>query len=95
MNREKKKISDPVSPPELNFGGVATYEVVVQGQLSPEWSDRLAGMSISGETSISGQTRTTLKGNIRDQAELNGVLETIYGLHLTIIKVQRAEDDAC
>lgn len=34
-------------------------------------------------------------GAIRGQAELNGVLETIYGLHLTIIKVQRAEDDAC
>lgn len=80
--------------PELDFGGVATYEIVVQGQLSPEWSDRLAGMSISGETGTSGKTCTTLNGNIRDQAELNGLLETLYGLHLSIIKVQRVDDDA-
>jgi hypothetical protein len=91
MNKEK---TNPLSSPELDFGGAATYEVVVQGQLSPEWSDRLGGLSIAGETSIGGHTRTTLKGNIRDQAELNGVLETIYGLHLSLIKVLRTEDDA-
>ena len=94
MNRDKMKMSNSVSLPELDFGGAATYEIVVQGQLSPEWSERLGGLSIAGETSIDGHTHTTLKGNIRDQAELNGVLETIYGLHLPIIKVQRTADDA-
>ena len=34
----------------------------------------------------------TLVGLIRDQAELNGVFETLYGLHVTILKVEAIDD---
>lgn len=76
----------------LNFGGPATYEIIVQGLLGSEWSDRVAGMEISDETGANGASRTRLRGPIRDQAELNGVLETLYGLHLSIIKVEQVDD---
>ena len=42
-------------------------------------------------STVSGEARyreTTLVGRLRDQAELNGVLETLYGLHLPILSVQ-------
>jgi hypothetical protein len=35
---------------------------------------------------------TSLVGPIRDQAQLNGVLDTLYNLHLTILKVERVGD---
>lgn len=77
----------------LNFGGSATYEIVVQGKLGGDWSDRIAGMAISDESGSNGRSRTKLRGPIRDQAELNGVLETLYGLHLSIIKVEQVDDE--
>ena len=85
-------MSLPNGLPQLNFAGPATYQVVVQGELDASWSDRLAGMSITGETSAKGQKQTTLVGIMRDQAELSGVLETLYGLHLSIIKVEQIDD---
>jgi len=34
---------------------------------------------------------TTLEGELRDQAALAGVLNTLYELHLTVILVKRLE----
>ena len=85
-------MSLPNGLPHLNFAGPATYHVVVQGDLDDSRSDRLAGMCITGETGAQGQKRTTLVGSIRDQAELSGVLETLSGLHLSIIKVEQIDD---
>jgi len=36
---------------------------------------------------------TTLVGRIRDQAELSGVLDTLHGMHLPIVKIERIEDE--
>lgn len=86
-------MSNPNGLPILTFGGPATYQIVVQGRLSPDWSDRLAGMSICVETGKRGEPLTRLVGPIRDQAELNGVLEALYGLHMSIIRVEQVEDE--
>jgi len=75
-------------PDNVEFDGPATYRIVVRGSLSKDWSDRLAGMDISTTSHGDQAPRTTLVGPIRDQAELNGVLDTLYGLHLTILKVE-------
>jgi len=31
---------------------------------------------------------TTLVGRLRDQAELSGILNSLYGMHLSILKVE-------
>jgi hypothetical protein len=36
----------------------------------------------------SNHGETTLIGRLRDQAELLGVLNSLYGLHLSILKVE-------
>ncbi|MGB5705564.1 MAG: hypothetical protein WBM41_01930 [Arenicellales bacterium] len=76
----------------LEFGGPVTYRVAVRGKLDPDWSDRLAGMAITNTTGESGEADTVLFGQIRDQAELSGVLETLYDLHLSILRVEIVED---
>lgn len=78
---------------DIEFCGPATYRIVVQGQLDGGWSDRLAGMVISTTDRGDKKPHTTLVGPIRDQAELNGVLETLYSLHLTILKVETVSDE--
>jgi len=87
-------MSNPNGLPRLSFAGPATYQILVLGELAANWSDRLAGMSLSIQKGEKGQLQTCLKGKIRDQAELNGVLETLYGLHLSIIKVEQTEDNS-
>ena len=79
---------------DIEFGGPATYRIVVKGALDDHWSDRLAGMTISVTDSASGSSHTTLVGPLRDQAQLNGVLETLYDLHLPILRVEEVGDDA-
>ena len=37
------------------------------------------------------RTVLTLVGRLRDQAELSGVLDSLYGLHLPILKVGVAD----
>ena len=86
-------MSNPNGLPISNFGGPATYQIMVQGELAPHWADRLAGLSISAVTGKKGDKQTLLNGLIRDQAELSGVLETLHGLHMSIIKVEQIDDD--
>ena len=77
---------------DIEFGGFASYRIVIQGVLGEEWSDRLAGLAITTLEREDGEPHTALTGPIRDQAELNGVLDTLYGLHLTILKVETVEE---
>jgi hypothetical protein len=65
-----------------------TYRVEVDGHLDESWSDRLAGMRITTRKRSDQTTVTTLIGRLRDQAELSGVLNSLYGLHLSILKVE-------
>ena len=71
------------------FGTSTIYRIEIRGVLDDEWEDRLAGMRITIDQAGSDPPRTVLEGPIRDQAELSGVLDTLYGLHMTILSVQR------
>lgn len=64
------------------------YRITVKGRLNPGWGERLAGMRIKpDEEDDSGRTVTLLEGPIRDRAELAGVLNTLYELHLELLSV--------
>jgi hypothetical protein len=54
-------------------------------------SDLLAGMTISPYTVQADSPVTTLEGELRDQAALAGVLNTLYELHLPVLLVKRLE----
>ena len=77
---------------DIEFGGPATYCIVVKGELGQEWSDRLAGLAITTTQQPGESPRTALVGPLRDQAELNGILETLYSLHLPILRVEQVEE---
>jgi hypothetical protein len=73
----------------IDFGGPATYRIVVQGSLSKMSRRRFAGMTVESEQGGGDTPRTTLVGHVRDQAELRGVLDALYGLHLPVLSVER------
>jgi len=77
----------------INIWTPATYRIEVDGHLDESWSNRLAGMRITSRQRADQTTVTTLIGQLRDQAELSGVLNSLYGLHLSILKVEVVDDE--
>jgi hypothetical protein len=73
---------------DLSFDGPALYRIRVLGQLSARWSDRLEGMAITVFSADTGPRVTSLVGELSDQADLAGVLNTLYGLHLPVLSVE-------
>ena len=75
----------------IPFDCPALYQISVQGRIDPTSSDLLGGMTISQAAGDHTGPVTTLEGELRDQAALAGVLNTLYELHLTVILVKRLE----
>jgi len=65
----------------------ASYCIQIQGYLSQQWADYLAGLSISVDVEPD-QTVTTLSGEVTDQAALMGVLNNLYNLGFSILSVE-------
>lgn len=75
-------------PMAIDFGGPATYRIVVQGCVSEHWRDRFAGLTITVTHPAGKPPRATLVGRIADQAQLSALLDMLYGLHLPILSVE-------
>lgn len=71
----------------------ATYRIEVEGELSESWSDRLGGLRITSRKRADQSTVTTLEGRVRDQAQLAGVLNSLYELHLPILSVENMPEN--
>ena len=76
------------------FDRPGNYRVRVLGYLDESWSERLGGLRIT-ESSLKDDEGpiTELVGKVRDQAELMGVFDTLYNLHLPILSVECLKDD--
>jgi hypothetical protein len=64
-----------------------SYRVTVQGELSDNLKPAFPGMTL---TRTHGNT--TLTGDIRDQAELQGLLQRVSGLGLTLLEAKTVDD---
>ena len=73
---------------EAHFSESGYYQIMVQGHLSSKWSGRLGGMEMFLSPEESTSKRTILQGYITDQAELAGILNSLYELHHPLLSVQ-------
>jgi hypothetical protein len=78
----------PESRKSFTFDRSGNYRIRVQGFLDESWSERLGGLRISTSSLKDQGPVTTLTGQVRDQAELAGVLDTLYELHLSLLLVE-------
>jgi hypothetical protein len=85
----------PQSGHEKNysFARPGNYRIRVQGFLDKKWSERLAGLRITTSKTGDQKSVTVLQGQVSDQAELAGVLSTLYQRHLTLLSVEHLNDD--
>jgi hypothetical protein len=77
------------------FDRPGTYRIRVLGVLDEKWAGRIGGLQIMpGDTQKQTEPVTELLSRVRDQAELSGILETIYELHLTLVSVELLEAES-
>ena len=71
------------------FNRPGNYRIRVLGSLDESWSEKMGGLRIMacGLKDQKGPV-TELVGRVRDQAELAGILSTLYELHLTLLTVE-------
>ena len=76
------------------FDRPGKYRIRVLGFLDESWSDRLGGLRITA-CSLKDQEGPVaeLVGQVRDQAKLAGVLNSLYELHLTLLSVEYLNGD--
>lgn len=67
----------------------AVYRIHVFGHLDARWSERMADMRIRHPEDLAGQT--VLTGELIDQAELFGVLNSLYTLGLFLLHVDHID----
>jgi hypothetical protein len=84
----------PKGRKRLVFDRPGNYRIRVLGLLDESWSDRLGGLRITA-CSLKDQEGpvTELVGQVRDQAKLAGVLNSLYELHLTLLSVEYLNGD--
>jgi len=70
-----------------------TYQILVEGSPDPFWYESLGGLEISVLRDAGQPVITLLKGQLADQSALQGVLDTLFLLHLRLLRVEwmRAE----
>ncbi|MDQ3808805.1 MAG: hypothetical protein M3336_00775 [Chloroflexota bacterium] len=68
------------TPPEADY-----YQVRVQGQLDPSWSEWLGGLEITWDA----DGASVLSGALPDQAALHGLLARVRDLGLPLLALER------
>ena len=66
----------------------ATYRICVQGFLEKRWADRLGDMHITTRNQENQAPVSILIGRMLDQAELMGVLNSLYELQVPLLSVE-------
>ena len=65
-------------------------EIRVKGRIDKHWSDWFEGLTIT--YAESGAAETVLAGTVADQAALYGLLANLGALGLSLLSVNRIED---
>jgi hypothetical protein len=66
-----------------------SYRLIVQGELSDKLKPAFPGMTL-----IRSDGNTALTGDVRDQSELQGLLQRVSGLGLTLLEAKALDDRA-
>jgi len=78
---------------DISFDGPASYRIIVKGRIDQLWSEDLGGMDIRIEGREGDPAITILSGQVMDQAELMGIMNSLYELHMVVLSVEHRAVD--
>ena len=84
----------PEDRKKFPFNRPGKYRIRVLGLLDERLCGRLGGLHITAcKPKDQEGSVTELVGKVRDQAELSGILETLYEMHFTLLSVEMQNED--
>ena len=84
----------PEDRKKFPFNRPGKYRIRVLGSLDERICRRLGGLQITAHKPKDQEGSVTeLVGKVRDQAELSGILETLYEMHFTLLSVEMQNED--
>jgi hypothetical protein len=72
---------------KCEFTAPGYYRIEVQGCLHQDWFERFGEMQVELRFTNADDDVTVLQGRVSDQAQLSGIINTIYELHLPLLAV--------
>lgn len=72
---------------EPGMASAATYQITVKGNLDEHWAEWFNGSTISLEYNPGGNPHTVLTCQVKDQAQLLGILNRLNSLNLPLLEV--------
>jgi len=75
------------------LGGPAVYRIVVAGSIDAGASDCLGIMRVDTTSGEDDEPVTTLVGRLKDQAQWAGALNAIYEMHLSVLEIEKLDDE--
>lgn len=73
----------------VEWRSMSFYEIEVEGRIEPHWSEWLDGLSVAHNDA----GNTLLRGPVRDQAALFGLLARVRDLALPLVALRRIAPD--
>lgn len=72
----------------FSFQKPAVYKIKVAGEIDINWMGNLGGMQLKVQREGENKVTSVLIGEIADQSALNGILNGLYDLHLSVLSVK-------
>jgi hypothetical protein len=85
---------DPSAHPEYSLDVRGQYRILIRGTLDAIWATRLGGMTVSASQLPDSTPATLLNGELADQSALVGVVNTLHDLGLSLVSIERVDDEA-
>lgn len=76
---------------DIKFGSKAKYEIIAIGSLETLPADFFGDITVDSSELYNNRYKHIFVGILRDQAELSGLLNAIYEMHLTVFSVNYIE----
>jgi hypothetical protein len=75
--------------PKIEKSRTPVYEIRIKGYLGSQWTDWFEGLTIT----LEDDGDTLLSGPVADQAALYGLLKKVRDSGMTLLSINRVQDD--
>jgi hypothetical protein len=73
--------------------GISRYQITVKGKLAENWADLFHEARIDIVNSIEDGPLTVMACQVRDQAELTGILNWFHNMNLILLEVKAVREE--
>jgi hypothetical protein len=82
------KLMEDGNTEDLGFSSPAFYQIKIKGTLHPRWLNQFGDLTLDVAHRVGCHSFSIIRGEISDQAQLIGILNSLHKLHLPVVEVR-------